>query len=233
MKSRGFSQLANGIVAALLLSACAQTGQDRPQKAAPVAPPVVETVQPPQPILPVLKPGTKTRAPAKPTIDPVEAVPGPAPDAAAAVDPAEGAPGSAIPGAPSPGSADTGAADPGATQSPPDEVGVLLGTVPPNPDVVAAPPEPESLDTGSPDDLRGQTEIQVINVLGSPLSTRAEGTSTIWSYRSDACTLDIYFFLDVADNQRRALSYELVAKQAGAQAGKRCYRTLKAAAAAN
>lgn len=229
MKSRVFSQLANGIVAALLLSACVQTGQNQPKKVAPVVPPVVETVQPPQPILPELKPGTKKRAPAKPAADAVEEA-------------------AATPDAAAPEGSDTAAPDTTATPTevepevaevPQDDVGILLGTVPPNPDVVAAEPEPEPVqsatapDSGSPDDLRGQTEIQVINVLGSPISTRAEGTSTIWSYRSDACTLDIYFFLDVADNQRRALSYELIARQTGAQAGERCYKALKAAAAAN
>lgn len=198
-----------------------------------MAPPVIETVQPPQPILPVLKPGTKERAPAKPAIDPVEEVVA-APEPTTATAPEEGA------AATGPGMDQAAAeAGQGAAASPQDEVGVLLGTVPPNPDVVAAEPEPEPIqgatasDSGSPDDLRGQTEIQVVNVLGSPVSTRAEGTSTIWNYRSDACTLDIYFFLDVADNQRRALSYELIAQQAGAQAGERCYNALKAAAAAN
>ena len=213
MESRVFSQLANGIVAALLLSACAQTGQDRPQKAAPVAPPVIETVQPPQPILPVLKPGTKERAPAKPAIDPVEEVVA-APEPTTATAPEEGA------AATGPGMDQAAAeAGQGAAASPQPEPEPIQGAT--------------ASDSGSPDDLRGQTEIQVVNVLGSPVSTRAEGTSTIWNYRSDACTLDIYFFLDVADNQRRALSYELIAQQAGAQAGERCYNALKAAAAAN
>lgn len=192
-----------------------------------MAPPVVETVQPPQPILPVLKPGTKKRVPAKPAVDPVEeAAAAPVADTIAA----EGA---------EPAVEATADTDSATAQQPQDDVGILLGTVPPNPEVVAAEPEPEPVqsatatDSASPDDLRGQTEIQVINVLGSPVSTRAEGTSTIWSYRSDACTLDVYFFLDVADNQRRALSYELIARQTGAQAGERCYKALKAAAAAN
>lgn len=231
MKLRGFSQLANGIVAALLLSACAKAGQDLPQKAVPVAPSVVAAVPPAKPILPVLKPGTKKRAPAKPVLDPVEeSAAAPAPGASVDMTAPAG-------GAASPGASDTGTASPGTAGVQADGASPWLGAVPPNPDVVAAEPEPVQNagvpDHGSPNDLRGQTEIQVINVLGSPVSTRAEGTSTIWSYRSDACTLDIYFFLDVADNQRRALSYELVATQAGAQAGERCYKALKAAAAEN
>lgn len=214
MNSRVFSQLANGIVAALLLSACAQTGQDRPKTVAPPPPAIVETTPPPQPVLPILKPGTKKRAPAKPRLD-LEAV-----DAAAAAAAAES----------------SGTASPGATLPEPgqDPVGSATGTegigatVPPA--YVPAPPEPE--EPASPDELRGQTEIQVMNVLGSPVSTRAEGTGTIWNYRLDGCRLDVYFFLDVADNQRRALSYELTAADRFEPlADQRCYLALKNASA--
>lgn len=219
MKYRVSSQLVNGIVAALLLSACAQTGEDRPIAAATPAPAVVETVQPPQPVLPVLKPGTKKHAPAKPKLDHA------AEDAAAAAAAAEG---ETAPGTVSPGSAGANApvlpelpadapTDPAATTT-------GLEAALPQPEYIPAEPEPEQ--TGSPDDLRGQTEIQVMNTLGSPISTRADGTSTIWSYRAGQCTLDVYFFLDVADNQRRALSYELIANQAGTQAAERCYQAL-------
>jgi hypothetical protein len=227
MKYRVFSQLVNGIVAALLLSACAQTGQDRPIAVATPAPTVVEKVQPPQPVLPVLKPGTKKRAPAKPKVDLA------AEDAAAAAAPAEGA--EALPGTVSPGSAGANApalpslpattAEPGATTGPTAGLEAAL------PQPAFIPAEPEPAQPGSPDDLRGQTEIQVMNALGSPISTRADGTSTVWSYKAENCSLDIYFFLDVADNQRRALSYELIANQSGTQAAERCYQALTAASA--
>jgi hypothetical protein len=222
MYSRVFSQLANGIVAALLLSACAQTGQDLPKAAAPTAPAVVATVPPPQPVLPILKPGTKKRAPAKPRLD-LDVI-----DAATAA----------------PLSPDTGGGNvsPGAAGAnmPSGAVGdanveVETGTTQIGSTVSPAyvPAEPEPVESASPDELRGQTEIQVMNVLGSPASTRAEGTGTIWIYRLDGCSLDVYFFLDVADNQRRALSYELTpANRAEARADERCYLALKNASAA-
>lgn len=225
MKSRVFSQLANGFVAALLVSACAQTGQDRPKTVALPAPAVVQPAPPPEPVLPVLKPGTKKRAPAKPKLELDE----PAPAADAPLQAEAGG------GTVSPGAA-------GVEPAPPSEVDILMGKVPPapalpNPAVVTAEPEPaEPVQTASapaeisPDDLRGQTEIQVINQLGSPVATRAEGTSTIWSYRSGDCGLDVYFFLDVADNQRRALSYEFSTNRTDGGAQQRCYQALKSAA---
>lgn len=226
MKSRVVFQLANGFVAALLLTACAKSGQNKPLTVASPPPAVVQAAPAPQPLLPVLKPGTKKRAPAKPRLD-VEAT-APAGDA-----PLQAETGG---GTVSPGAADAKAATP-------SEVDILLGQVPPAPPLVAPqmiPAEPEPVETasapadlsvdGSPDDLRGQTEIQVINQLGSPVSTRAEGTSTIWSYKSGDCGLDVYFFLDVADNQRRALSYEFNPNRADGGAQQRCYLALKSAA---
>lgn len=223
MNSRVFSQLANGIVAALLLSACAQTGQDRPKSVAAPPPAVVESPPPPQPVLPILKPGTKTRAPAKPRLD-LEAV-----DAASAPTEAPSAP-TAGTGTVSPGTAGANAPNLSGSVTAPEDGGPGVGAATVPPAYVPAPPEPE--EPASPDELRGQTEIQVMNVLGSPVSTRAEGTGTIWSYRVDGCSLDVYFFLDVADNQRRALSYELTASnRSEVRAAERCYLALKNASA--
>lgn len=226
MKSRVVFQLANGFVAALLLTACAKSGQDRPLTVAPPPPAPVAAAPAPEPLLPVLKPGTKKRAPAKPRLDAEEAA-----SAGSAPLQAEAGGGTVSPGA---------AGSQGAV---PDEVDILLGQVPPAPPLVAPqviPAEPEPVETASapadgpmdssPDDLRGQTEIQVINQLGSPVSTRAEGTSTIWSYKAADCGLDVYFFLDVADNQRRALSYEFNPNRADSSAQQRCYLALKSAA---
>lgn len=217
----------------MLLSACAQTGME-PQPAAPVQSATTAVVAPPpQPLLPILKPGTKVRAPAKPKLD------ADAPDsgAAATATEAEAATGSS---AEAPGTELPGSAAPG--EAPPGNAGASVPEVPASPEGGATlsgslsepayqPAEPEPVETGSPDDLRGQTEIQVMAALGSPATTRAEGASTIWSYKAGECALDIYFFLDVADNQRRALSYELATPQQGTPAAERCYQALKAAAA--
>ncbi|MFN3461640.1 MAG: hypothetical protein ACK4ZN_11575 [Oceanibaculum sp.] len=231
MEFRVFFQLANGLVAALLLNACTQTGPDRPQTAAIPSPAVVAATPAAQPVLPVLKPGTKKRAPAKPNLDLDQAVP--APDATVPQDAAAGG------GVAPPGAAgevrETGGA---AAETPSGEVpaggaDILPGRALPNPDVVTAEPEPvqnASTPHDTADDLRGQTEIQVMGALGSPSTTRTEGTSTIWSYRSGECGLDVYFFLDVADNQRRALSYEFTPNPVDSAAQQRCFLALKGAA---
>ncbi|MBL8710325.1 MAG: hypothetical protein JNL25_14115 [Rhodospirillaceae bacterium] len=212
MKIRDFSQVVNGFVAALLLSACADSKQNAPQTVTAPAPVVVETTPPPQPVLPILKPGTKTRAPAKPWVEA----------------PAEGGLPAAVQGdadAQSAADAQAEAAIDDALETP-----VLIGPVTGLPTFVPAEPEPVA--AGSPDELRGQTEIQVMAALGSPVATRAEGTGTVWTYRAEDCSLDVYFFLDVADNQRRALSYELTTSQPGAGVNERCYTALKRASAA-
>lgn len=210
----------------MLLSACAQTGME-PQPAAPAQSATTAVVAPsPEPLLPVLKPGTKVRAPAKPKLD------ADAPDSGAAGTGAEaaGGSGSEASGTESPGNTSPGNAGTNVPEMPavPEGGAPLSGSLT---EPVYQPAEPEPVETGSPDDLRGQTEIQVMAALGSPASTRADGASTIWSYQAGDCTLDIYFFLDVADNQRRALSYELAAPQPGTPAAERCYQALKAAAA--
>lgn len=165
------------------------------------------------------------RSPAKPRLDTEEQVPVQGAETSPAA-PGDEA-GTEPAGSASPGVAGTSLPPPGGSTTVPGESGSPdTVTAAPQPAYVPAEPEPV---TDSPDDLRGQTEIQVMNELGSPLSTRAEGTSTIWRYRAEECSLDIYFFLDVADNQRRALSYELIPPQSGARAAERCYQALKAA----
>ncbi|MBK8160619.1 MAG: hypothetical protein IPK59_18240 [Rhodospirillaceae bacterium] len=95
----------------------------------------------------------------------------------------------------------------------------------PAPAVVPAEPEPVSK-IASPDELKSKAESEVIALLGKPVTTRSEGTGTVWTYRAGTCSLDVYFFLDVADNRRRALSYEMVPEDDLTQG---CYKALKEA----
>ena len=73
MTRRVISQLVNGFVAVMLLSACAAGDQDKQKPAVMVAKPVVKAEPPEEPVIPKLKPGTPKKAPASPRLTEPEA----------------------------------------------------------------------------------------------------------------------------------------------------------------
>jgi hypothetical protein len=204
MTPRLLFPLVNGVVAAMLLSACASMDKDKAKPAPVVAAPAVKAEAPEEPVLPKLKPKTKKRKPASPRLDEPEAAPPVAADGASAGSDAH-----------------QQQIEQGAVPGSSDETASL-----PAPAVVPAEPVPLSL-ANSPDELKSKAETEVAKLLGRPDATRREGTGTIWTYRSGTCSLDVYFFLDVADNQRRALSYEILPEAADDDAIQSCYRALK------
>lgn len=221
MTSRFISQLVNGFVAAMLLSACAGAGQDQKQPVTVAAKPVVKAIPPEEPILPRLKPKTQRKAPASPKLSEPETAD------------------EAVDGAAAPGTTNTAVPDghlqaitqqvPG-SEVPSKDADAAAGDVaalPAVPDVIQAEPEPVGV--ASPDELKSKAENDIVRLLGKPVATRSEGTGTVWTYRTDICSLDVYFFLDVADNQRRALSYEMLPPWTEDDATQSCYKALKAA----
>ncbi len=205
----------------MLLSACAGTDKDVKKPVVVAAKPAAKAPLPEEPILPKLKPKTQKRKPASPKLT----------DDDAAGAPADQAP-----------AADTHQqliSDQGAASLPPSEenptteplesdgASAQSAALPP-PSVVPAEPEPVPA-WGNPDELKSKAESEVSKLLGRPISVRREGTGTIWTYRAGTCSLDVYFFLDVADNQRRALSYEFSPEGADDAAVSSCYKVLKEA----
>jgi hypothetical protein len=213
MTPRLLFPLVNGVVAAMLLSACASMDKDKAKPAPVIAVPAVKAEAPEEPVLPKLKPKTKKRKPASPRLDEPEAAPPLAAEGASAGSDAhqQQIEQGAVPGSVD-GTAVVGEAD---------ETASL-----PAPAVVPAEPVPLSL-ASSPDELKSKAETEVAKLLGRPDATRREGTGTIWTYRGGTCSLDVYFFLDVADNQRRALSYEILPEAADDDAIQTCYRAIK------
>lgn len=206
----------------MLLSACAGAGQDHKQPVIVAAKPVVKAIPPEEPVLPRLKPKTQKKAPASPklsepeTADEAAAAPG---DTNADLTAPDGhlqaitqqAPGTEVPDK-----------DADATATSGD-----VAALPAVPEVIQAEPEPVGV--ASPDELKSKAENDIVRILGKPVATRSEGTGTVWTYRTDICSLDVYFFLDVADNQRRALSYEMMPPWTEDDATQSCYKALKAA----
>lgn len=201
----------------MLLSACASVDQDAKKPVLVAAKPAV--ISPPSevPIIPKLKPKTQKRAPASPKLtepEPTDELAGPdgvttGPDGHQLVITQQGA-------------------IPEARDKDIEEPDAAVVASLPAPDVVPAEPEPLFVAT-SPDELKSKAEFEVAKLLGRPVTTRSEGTGTIWTYRAGTCSLDVYFFLDVADNQRRALSYEMLPEGADDEAIQSCYKALKEA----
>jgi hypothetical protein len=197
----------------MLLSACAGSSQDAKKPVTVAAKPAVKIIPPEEPIIPKLKPKTPKRAPASPRLTEAEPAVATATDLPAGTDAhqlligQQGGVGEAR---------DKDAAE--------TQVATL-----PAPAVMTAEPEPITVSVSTPDELKSKAESEVATLLGRPAATRREGTGTIWTYRAGTCSLDVYFFLDVADNQRRALSYEMQPEGAEDAAVQSCYRALKEA----
>jgi len=198
----------------MLLSACAGAAQDAKKPVAVAAKPAVKTVPPEEPIVPKLKPKTPKRAPASPKL--VEA------------DPSATTPPEALPAGTDAHQLLIGQQSNTDEAKDRDDTGTDLAALPP-PEVMTAEPEPIAPSASTPDELKSKAEAEVATLLGRPITTRREGTGTIWTYRAGTCSLDVYFFLDVADNQRRALSYEVLPEGADDAAIQSCYKALKEA----
>jgi hypothetical protein len=214
MKRRLLSHFVNGVVAAMLLSACAGAAHDAKKPVAVAAKPAVKTVPPEEPIIPKLKPKTPKRAPASPK--------------SVEVDPPVATSPETLPAGTDAHQLLIGQQSNVGEAQEKDDGDADLAALPP-PAVMTAEPEPIASSASTPDELKSKAEAEVATLLGRPVTTRREGTGTIWTYRAGTCSLDVYFFLDVADNQRRALSYEILPEGADDAAIQSCYKALKEA----
>gem|GEM_PF-5465157 len=70
----------------------------------------------------------------------------------------------------------------------------------------AAEPAPAAFD---PESLIGADRAKVWSALGTPSSVREPSPSTVWVYGDSTCGLDVFFFLDVNNDELRVLTYEL------------------------
>lgn len=71
-------------------------------------------------------------------------------------------------------------------------------------------------------ELVGKSQTEVTALIGAPARVEQRAASTVWTYRSDECGLDVFFFLDMATSDERVLTVESttdIATGAGAAAG--------------
>lgn len=73
----------------------------------------------------------------------------------------------------------------------------------------AAPPPAVPPERSGPDSraLIGKSETELARLLGAPNDVRNEPPAVVWSYRSEACSLDVFLYFDVGQNGFRSLAY--------------------------
>ena len=86
-------------------------------------------------------------------------------------------------------------------------------------------PAPPELD---PRRLVGLDRDETLAMLGQPSSMREQPPSTVWTYKTPSCALDIFFFMDLSTRAFRVLSTELSVDSRAADARRTCLRQLQA-----
>jgi hypothetical protein len=90
----------------------------------------------------------------------------------------------------------------------------------PEPRVKPEPPPKPSYD---PSILIGLNEAQVIAAIGDPDTREEKAPAHIWRYSANECTVNLFFYLDLGDEEFHLLSHETNHQDGGADAAQRCY----------
>jgi hypothetical protein len=56
--------------------------------------------------------------------------------------------------------------------------------------------------------LIGKNQAEADSMLGAPNAILTAPPATIWQYKVDGCTLDVFFYMDMGSNSLRALAYD-------------------------
>lgn len=102
--------------------------------------------------------------------------------------------------------------EPAATDAPPTQAALpsrgtpTAAVVPPaRPGVKPARQTVPSVD---PKALIGKNQTEAEAVLGPPNVVQNAPPATIWQYRVNGCTLDLFFYMDIGSNSLKALAYD-------------------------
>jgi hypothetical protein len=83
----------------------------------------------------------------------------------------------------------------------------------PAPEPAAAPPPAHTAS-----ELMGKSESEVTALMGTPARVEQRAASTVWIYQGGDCSLDVFFFLDMATSDERVLTVAPTAESATAAA---------------
>ena len=81
-----------------------------------------------------------------------------------------------------------------------------------------------------PDALVGLDQGQTRRLLGAPAATEEEAPARVWRYADEACTLKVFFYMDVTSQDFRALSYDMKSSDNVRDADDRCFARILAQA---
>jgi hypothetical protein len=70
------------------------------------------------------------------------------------------------------------------------------------------PSRPNNVPGIDPKLLIGKNQNEAEAVLGPPNAVHAAPPATIWQYKADGCTLEVFFYMDMGSNSLRALAYD-------------------------
>lgn len=96
---------------------------------------------------------------------------------------------------------------------------------PPEPPIAKERPQPID-----PKKLVGLTRDEIKEMIGTPSTVHDEPPAVIWSYGSDGCRLEVFFYPDVADQTLKSLTYDVKPKGAHGLSGGACLASLRTTA---
>ena len=101
----------------------------------------------------------------------------------------------------------------------PPDVAALPKPIPPPKDHAQQPIDPQK--------LVGLSQEETRHLIGNPSAMRDEPPAVVWSYGSSGCGLDIFFYLDLASQTFKALTYDLKPKGPRGLQGGACIASLR------
>ena len=90
-----------------------------------------------------------------------------------------------------------------------------------------APAKPPPMKTLEPARLMGLNYEDTTASAGKPVETREEPPATVWRYRTEDCVVDVFFYMDLATKQFRALAYDVKPSKKTAEAQRVCAEMAK------
>lgn len=111
-----------------------------------------------------------------------------------------------------------------ATSVAPTETPGPQAALPPLP---VPPPKERPPQPIEPQKLVGLTQEETRRLIGAPATVHDEAPAVVWSYASNDCGLDVFFYLDMASQSFKALTYELKPKGPHGRSGSACLASLR------
>ena len=90
-----------------------------------------------------------------------------------------------------------------------------------------APVKPTIVKNLEPAKLMGLTYDDTEAAIGKPAETREEPPATVWRYQTEDCVIDVFFYMDLATKQFRAVAYDVKPAKKTADAQRVCAQLAK------